>query len=60
MLTSEALREVIGILRTRVDSMGDDRYLATDLESAAQIVQDREILSGIGFDHLPALSYTGL
>ncbi len=60
MSTSETLREVIGILRTRVDSMGDDRYLATDLESAAQIVQDREILSGIGFDHLPALSYTGL
>ena len=60
VLTSEPLRRAIEILRSRVETMGDDRFLATDLESATALVTERRILDGIGLDYFPELAYSGL
>ena len=60
VLTSEPLRRAIEILRSRVETMGDDRFLATDLESATALVTERRILDGIGLDYFPTLVYSGL
>ncbi|WP_322866797.1 histidine ammonia-lyase [Aquicoccus sp. G2-2] len=50
--TSSALREVLGRLRAVVPPLGADRYLAPDLQSAAEMVRDGTLATGLG---LPTL-----
>ncbi len=50
LLTSSALRGVIGALRNHVPSLTDDRYLAPDIEAAARLVRDDALSQAAGLE----------
>lgn len=53
--TSIPLGRVIGCLRSVVASMGDDRYLAPDIEAANKLVRSGAIIDAAGSGNLPEL-----
>jgi len=53
--TSEPLQKAISRLRRDVEPLGDDRYLADDLESADNIVSSGDVLKIVGYERLPVL-----
>ncbi|MFV0514394.1 MAG: histidine ammonia-lyase [Jhaorihella sp.] len=55
LATSPALARVVAGLRTNVPRLGGDRYLAPDLERAARLVGDGDIVSFAGVN-MPELS----
>ena len=46
--TSAPLRAAIAALREQVDALGDDRYLAGDIEAAATLVRDGTVVARCG------------
>lgn len=48
--TSPTLRKVISSFRRRVKALGEDRYLAPDLESAATFIRDGSLLRAAEID----------
>lgn len=46
--TSPVLKSVIAALRQKVESLGDDRYMADDIEAAAALIKQGAILSAVG------------
>jgi histidine ammonia-lyase len=54
LVTSLALQRVVARLREDVATLGDDRYLAPDIEAAFRLVRSGEILDATGIE-LPEL-----
>jgi histidine ammonia-lyase len=54
LATSKPLQRVLARLRADVDSIGEDRYLAPDLEVACQLVSSQDIVNASGIN-LPEL-----
>lgn len=50
--TSPALQSVIGKLRAEVPHLDEDRYLAPDLETAADLVRTRSLVAAVSHDHI--------
>jgi len=50
--TSEPLQAVIRALRTRVPPLGDDRYMATDLDTAARAIRTGTFSAAAGLNDL--------
>ena len=48
--TSAVLKSAIVALRTEVASLGDDRYMAGDIEAAATLLKQGAILRAVGED----------
>ncbi|MCF6219901.1 MAG: histidine ammonia-lyase [Robiginitomaculum sp.] len=46
--TSLALQSAIDALRTKIPSLGDDRYLAGDIETATQMLKQGAVLDAVG------------
>ncbi|MEM7544008.1 MAG: histidine ammonia-lyase [Pseudomonadota bacterium] len=42
--TSDPLQAVIAAMRNRIPTLGEDRYLAPDIETAAMLIRDRTLL----------------
>lgn len=55
LLTSTPLQAVVAQLRTKVETMGDDRYMAPDLAAAAALVGSGALAEAAGIA-LPSLS----
>lgn len=55
LTTSDTLQRVVARVRKEVATMGEDRYLAPDLESAARMIASGEIIAAAGVD-MPGLS----
>ncbi|MWD28553.1 histidine ammonia-lyase [Aquicoccus sp. SCR17] len=53
--TSQGLRQVIAELRRRIPALERDRFIAPDLELAAQMLRDRSLMEGAGLGPLLAL-----
>jgi len=53
--TSPMLERVIARLRVDVGTMGDDRYLAPDLEKANQLIRSGTIIEATKYNNLPTL-----
>jgi len=53
--TSERLENVIGRIRKHVSAVVEDRYLAPDLEVAADLLRTGELCKAAGLDVLPQL-----
>jgi histidine ammonia-lyase len=58
LATSAPLRKVVARLRQDVATLGEDRYLAPDIEAAARLVRSGEIARAAGID-LPELGQDG-
>ncbi len=54
LTTSQALQKALARLRREVATLGDDRYLAPDLEAASQLVASGALAKACGCD-LPEL-----
>ena len=50
--TSEPLQTVIAVLRNKVDRLDHDRFMATDINAAARLVEDGKIVDAVGPDRL--------
>lgn len=50
MTTSEALQRVVTRVREDVAALGEDRYLAPDLERAAVMIADGDIVLAAGIE----------
>ncbi|MFD2738921.1 histidine ammonia-lyase [Sulfitobacter aestuarii] len=48
LTTSEPLSRVMGELRDSVETLGDDRYLAPDLETAAKLIESGAMVTAAG------------
>jgi len=46
--TSETLQAVMARLRAEVPALGDDRYMATEIEAASALIASGEIARGTG------------
>lgn len=46
--TSEALQAGIDALRTKVEPLGDDRYLAGDIEAATELLKQGALITAVG------------
>ena len=46
--TSPVLKSAIAALRTKVTSLGDDRYLAGDIETATELLKQGALLDSVG------------
>nr|WP_221384889.1 histidine ammonia-lyase [Sulfitobacter undariae] len=55
LATSDALQRVVTRVRQEVETMGDDRYLAPDLERAAMMIANGDIIIAAGID-MPQVS----
>jgi len=55
LITSSLLTQVIARLRGDVASMGEDRYLAPDIEAAGALIRSRAIIDAVGEKNLPEL-----
>ncbi|MFP6748864.1 MAG: histidine ammonia-lyase [Alphaproteobacteria bacterium] len=53
--TSAALSRAMGRLRQEVDALGDDRFMAPDIEAASRLIQSGAIVEAAGADLLPDL-----
>ncbi len=52
LATSPALQKVMARLRADVPSLGQDRYMATEMKTAADLVASAEVVRATGLDHL--------
>ena len=52
MKTSAALQKVLARLRADVPSLGTDRYMATEMKTAAGLVASADVVRATGNDHL--------
>lgn len=50
LITSPKLRDVIAMLRAQVPTLGEDRYLAPDIEIASAMVRDGQVASAAGLE----------
>jgi len=50
LTTSPKLRDVIAMLRAQVPTLGEDRYLASDIEIASAMVRDGQVASAAGLE----------
>ncbi|OUS38067.1 histidine ammonia-lyase [Rhodobacterales bacterium 56_14_T64] len=50
LTTSPKLRDVIAMLRAQVPTLGEDRYLAPDIEIASTMVRDGQVASAAGLE----------
>ena len=50
LATSETLQRVVARVRQDVETLGEDRYLAPDLEQAAEMIASGDIVSAAGID----------
>ncbi len=50
LITSPKLRDVIAMLRDQVPALGEDRYLAPDIEIASAMVRDGQVASAAGLE----------
>lgn len=50
LITSPKLRDVIAMLRVQVPTLGEDRYLAPDIEIASTMVRDGQVASAAGLE----------
>ncbi|WP_104017907.1 histidine ammonia-lyase [Roseovarius nitratireducens] len=50
LVTSEPLRDAVACLRERVPSLGVDRYMAPDLESAAALMREGALVRAAGLE----------
>ena len=48
LATSERLQRVVARVRQEVETLGDDRYMAPDLERAAQMIATGAIIEAAG------------
>jgi histidine ammonia-lyase len=55
LATSAALQNVVARVRQEVETMGEDRYLAPDLERAAVMITSGDIVTAAGIA-MPELS----
>ncbi len=55
LTTSQELSKVIAVLRGRVPTLEDDRYMADDLKNAAELVADGALAGAVSSGILPAL-----
>lgn len=55
LTTSDTLQRVVARVRTEVATLGEDRYLAPDLERAAVMIAKGDIIAAAGVD-MPELS----
>ena len=55
LITSPLLTRVIARLRGDVATMGEDRYLAPDIEAASALIRSRAIIDAVGEHNLPEL-----
>ena len=53
--TSECLMSVMAKVRSQVERLQDDRYMAPDINAVQRMVIDRSIVALIQADHLPTL-----
>jgi histidine ammonia-lyase len=56
MKSSEALESVRGVLRARVPTLEDDRYLQPDMESAISLVRSRALAKSVANIDLPSVA----
>ena len=56
LTSSNALQRVIDKLRSEVPVLAQDRYLATDIEKAAALVSDGQVLDSCQSISMPALT----
>ncbi|MVO15556.1 histidine ammonia-lyase [Parasedimentitalea huanghaiensis] len=50
LATSTKLNDVIAMLRTQVPTLGEDRYLAPDIETASTMVRDGKVATAAGLE----------
>ncbi len=55
LVTSDTLQRVVARVRQDVETLGEDRYLAPDLERAAVMITEGDIVTAAGID-MPGLS----
>jgi histidine ammonia-lyase len=55
LVTSPQLSRVIDRLRENVASMGDDRYMAPDIETSSALIRSGALLDVVGRENLPHL-----
>lgn len=55
LVTSQPLQDAISILRSEVDFLGNDRFLAPDIEAATQMIRSGAVLESIDSELLPEL-----
>ncbi len=55
LMTSPQLTRVITRLREDVASMGEDRYLAPDIERASTLIRSGALIDVVGLENLPVL-----
>ncbi|MFT5506619.1 MAG: histidine ammonia-lyase [Gammaproteobacteria bacterium] len=54
--TSKILQEIMAIVRDKVESLKDDRFMATDINLARAMIDQRQITMSIGPGILPVLA----
>ena len=59
LMTSPLLMRAITRLRDDVAAMGDDRYLAPDIEAASALVRSGAVIEAVGAENLPELRSKG-
>jgi len=57
--TAPVLTRVIETVRAEVPPLGDDRFMAGDLETGARLVRDGRVSAAAGHDLLPAMAADG-
>ena len=55
LTTSVELQKAIAALRAVVPTLDEDRYMATDIAAAAELVADGTLVGSVSADSLPAL-----
>ncbi len=55
LTTSAGLAKVIAVLRAKIPTLEEDRYMAGDLEAAARLVADGSLAAAVSTGILPAL-----
>ena len=56
---SEPLERVRALLRSRVPHLGDDRYMAPDIEIAAELVRSGDLVRAAGPELFPGVEADG-
>ena len=55
VMTSHPLQNAVSLLREGVSQLIDDRYMATDIQSAVCLIVDGDLVDVVGAERLPAL-----
>ena len=54
LATSQPLQAALAVLRAKIEPLGEDRYLAPDLETSAGLIGDHSLVEATGIA-MPAL-----